>query len=320
MTGIEPSVEKANEARPSRATLKTGRKSPDTAHMTEGWQPMQFETSATWPPAGIGIASRRACPGKGRLEPAEHHRIIIHTSPSTRSFCLDTGSSFLRTEGHIDFIPSNHGGGFDASAPYECLEVSLAPGLLDRVAVQTGSLARFEARHMLRDERIYHLARALESNRAAYAAGDVLYADSIGIALAARLLGLQGTQPAASRLSSAQMKRLLDYIEAHLDRPLTTETLSRVAGASNSHLRSWFKVATGTTLHRYVLRRRVERARLLLVEGHMSTSEVAFAVGFAHQSHLARWMRRELGVPPSHIRRAGRPSENTAAQDRLLVD
>jgi AraC family transcriptional regulator len=99
-------------------------------------------------------------------------------------------------------------------------------------------------------------------------------------------------------LSVEQLRRLFDIVEAHIDQPLTIEVLSREAGASSSHLRHWFKQATGTTVNRYVIRRRIERARLLLLQDRMSVAEVGLAVGFAHQSHMARWMRRELGYTP----------------------
>jgi AraC family transcriptional regulator len=60
----------------------------------------------------------------------------------------------------------------------------------------------------------------------------------------------------------------------------------------------------GQSVHAYVMERRVERARALLLEHRMSISEVALETGFAHQSHLARWMRRLLGVSPSDVLKA----------------
>ena len=60
----------------------------------------------------------------------------------------------------------------------------------------------------------------------------------------------------------------------------------------------------GQSVHAYVMERRVQRARALLLEKKLPISEVALEAGFAHQSHLARWMRRLLGVTPSEILRA----------------
>lgn|GEM_PF-5293356 len=92
-------------------------------------------------------------------------------------------------------------------------------------------------------------------------------------------------------------------VEDNLDQPLTIGSLAREGGASSSHLRHWFKVATGETLHRYVMRRRVERARSLLMQGRMRLSEVALASGFSDPSHMARWMRRELDMTPRELLR-----------------
>jgi AraC family transcriptional regulator len=55
-------------------------------------------------------------------------------------------------------------------------------------------------------------------------------------------------------------------------------------------------------VHQYVLRRRVERAKLLLQDRSLSIAQVAFAAGFAHQSHLARHMRKILGCTPAVVR------------------
>jgi len=266
---------------------------------------MQSDFPVAWPPAGVSIVSG----GSGSsLGPANYHRILVHLSPATHTFCRESGRDFWRYEGDIDLIPRDKPGGFDALSPYESLEIRLAPGVIDRVAAELGhptNAERFDVRHKLRDERIYHLARALEQERLANLPTGQLYLDSIGVALAARVLGLTEAEPfEKNRLSNTQLKRVIDYIDAHLECSLTIDILSREAGASSSHLRTWFKVATGLTLHRYVLRRRVERARNLLLQGGMSTTEIALAVGFSHQSHLARWMRREMGVTPKTVRRS----------------
>jgi AraC family transcriptional regulator len=52
---------------------------------------------------------------------------------------------------------------------------------------------------------------------------------------------------------------------------------------------------TGTTVHRYLMRRRVARARELLQGSTLPLAEAALAAGFAHQSHTARRLKRELG-------------------------
>jgi AraC family transcriptional regulator len=141
----------------------------------------------------------------------------------------------------------------------------------------------------LRDERIEQLVRALESNLYSSIPAGPVFAHRIGIALAARLLNSKDVATVLiSRLSETQLKRVLDYIDAQIEGPITIDALCRVAGTSNSHLRTWFKAFAGVTLHRYLLYRRVEHARALLQGTELSLSEVAHRSGFAHQSHLIR--------------------------------
>lgn len=256
------------------------------------------------PAAAVTISALQVEAGGFRLRRADRHRVFIHASAATRSYCGQVGRYFVRRAGDIDLVPAGEEGGFEAETGFDTVELSLSSALLDRISAEVGSSRRLETRHLLRDARIEHLARALESDFRAGSPGGSLFADSIGAALAVRLLGLETSEPdRPGRLSEAQLQRVLDFIEAGIETPLSLETLSRVAGVSNSHLRTWFKAATGLTVHRYVLSRRVERARRLLLESDFSISEVAHRTGFAHQSHLAHWMRRQTGETPRGLKR-----------------
>ena len=97
------------------------------------------------------------------------------------------------------------------------------------------------------------------------------------------------------------MRRVTDYIEANLDGDLSLHLLAQIAGFGLSHFKTLFRHTAGLPLHQYVIRRRVERARLLLTQGDLPISQVAFRAGFAHQSHMARHVRRLLGVVPSDL-------------------
>ena len=79
--------------------------------------------------------------------------------------------------------------------------------------------------------------------------------------------------------------------------------MAGVANLSRYHFSRQFKCATGLSPHQYVIGRRVERARELLQKTDLAVGDVASAVGFSHQSHLARYVRRRFGVAPSALRR-----------------
>jgi len=95
---------------------------------------------------------------------------------------------------------------------------------------------------------------------------------------------------------------VIEYIDAHLDQDLTLVELAAVAEFSPSHFKTLFKQATGMPVHRFVLERRVERARLRLLEGRKTNTEIALEAGFAHPSHMARSLRRLLGLTPAQLR------------------
>ena len=79
--------------------------------------------------------------------------------------------------------------------------------------------------------------------------------------------------------------------------------VAAVARVSTSHLNTLFRHSMGVAVHQYVIQRRVELAKTLLLQKEKSITEIALEAGFAHQSHLARHMRRMLGLPPRALKR-----------------
>ena len=64
-----------------------------------------------------------------------------------------------------------------------------------------------------------------------------------------------------------------------------------------------FRAAVGQTPHQYVLARRIEHARRLLVGTTLPIAEISLASGFSSQSHLSNWFRRIVGVTPAAYRK-----------------
>jgi AraC family transcriptional regulator len=135
-----------------------------------------------------------------------------------------------------------------------------------------------------------------------------LFRESLGTALAARLLQRHNRRSLPMRdpqggLSAWKLKLVISHIEDNLETDLSLAEIAQVASVSVSHLKTLFRRSTGTPVHQYILRRRVERAKLLLQDQNLSIAQIAFATGFAHQSHLARHMRKILGVTPAAARK-----------------
>ncbi len=105
-------------------------------------------------------------------------------------------------------------------------------------------------------------------------------------------------------LSPAAMRRVRDYIDAHLSDSIELVELSEIAGLSVFHFARQFKHSEGVTPHSYLVARRVERAKELLAGANLSLSEIAFAAGFSDQSHLTRLFRQIVRMTPGQFRRS----------------
>lgn len=258
---------------------------------------------------GLRVDMRQTPGGVVGYEALPDHRIKLHAGAPVAGACQF--HRFLYTRGDLDIVPAGVTDVWHEEAPSTSIVVRMAPTLLQRTAQEMGlpaERARLDERHQFRDAQIEHIAWALDAERRAGFPNGTLYTDSLGTALAVRLVAGQriGTAPAsAPGLTRPQLRRVTEFIEANLDGDLSLSVLADVAGLSASHLKTQFKRSTGLPVHEYVIHRRVDRARGLLVRSEMPASLVALESGFSHQSHMARCMRRVLGLTPGEVRRAG---------------
>jgi transcriptional regulator GlxA family with amidase domain len=98
------------------------------------------------------------------------------------------------------------------------------------------------------------------------------------------------------------LRRVREFIEAHLEQNISIQALATIAGLSMYHFARAFKQSEGMTPHDYLVQCRVRRAQDLLAGTDLPLSEIALASGFADQSHCARRFREHVGVTPSSYR------------------
>ncbi|WP_447042669.1 helix-turn-helix domain-containing protein [Vreelandella sp. H-I2] len=103
-------------------------------------------------------------------------------------------------------------------------------------------------------------------------------------------------------LPTWQLKRVVEFIEHHLNQPLTLTGMAGVTGLSDYHFSRMFKQTTGYPPHRYVLHRRLIRAQYLLTETLLNMTEIALRCGFGSSSHFSNRFRAETGVSPTEYR------------------
>lgn len=112
---------------------------------------------------------------------------------------------------------------------------------------------------------------------------------------------LGGFQPGG--LARWQARRTLAYIEENLGSKLTIRELAALVSFSKSHFSRAFKRSLSLPPMAYIAKRRVERAKLMMLATGEQLTEIALACGFADQSHLNRSFRRMVGMSPGLWRR-----------------
>ena len=107
-------------------------------------------------------------------------------------------------------------------------------------------------------------------------------------------------------LSPVVKRRVFDFVEAHLDQPLTIEDLAEVADLSAYHFARMFRKTVGEAPHKFVLRQRIERAMEMLRDDRASVAEIALATGFSSQAHLTTRFSHFTGLTPAKYRNIAR--------------
>ncbi len=239
-----------------------------------------------------------------------NHHVSMDVGGPVRASCRVAGRTHRRLQqpGDIDIVPLGYTARWEDAGPTSMLSIHISPALVRTAAEGMGVDAdriALAPQMQLTDAHAQHVCWAILAELKDGDPNFRLYADSLGLALAAYLLRRYAPivpEKVPRKLSRSQSNRLLEYLSANLDQNLSLAELAAVAGMSASHLKALFKESVGVPVHRYVIERRVEAAANLLLTGK-PPSEVAARIGFADQSHMTRTMRRVLGVTPGEISR-----------------
>ncbi|NUP36522.1 MAG: AraC family transcriptional regulator [Streptomyces sp.] len=140
--------------------------------------------------------------------------------------------------------------------------------------------------------------------------GDELEAESRLALIGERLRGHLRPRPAAApppRTDLGVAHSLRELLDERLSHGVTLDDAAKLVHAHPTHLVRAFSAAFGIAPHQYLMARRVDHARRLLLDGRPA-AEVATAVGFYDQSHLTRHFKRFVGVTPGRYARKARPT------------
>ena len=113
---------------------------------------------------------------------------------------------------------------------------------------------------------------------------------------------LTKAEPNRDRAEPVKIWKARNFIEEHSDEELSLSRVARAVEINANYLSEKFKEVTGENFVDYIARRRFEKARGLLQDRNLRTSEIAFEVGFQSLSQFNRVFRKLSGKSPTEYR------------------
>lgn len=161
------------------------------------------------------------------------------------------------------------------------------------------------------DRRVAWWMDEIESHCTAGEPNGALYTEVVGLALltylSSSLLDRENGSRSAQTMSHQAMRRVRDYIEAHIIERLSICDLAAMCGYSPAHFARIFRQSFGMPVHHFVLRSRIDLARRKLASDSGSLAQIASECGFSSQSHFSTTFRQHVGVPPGDFRNEKHP-------------
>ncbi len=178
--------------------------------------------------------------------------------------------------------------------------------ILEKVDEGFDPAALVVPRMMFCDSNLLRIAELMDSECQPGRPPDVLYGDSLSVALLvglSRLGRVSAAKIPRGGLVPWQLKRALEYLESHLCEQVSVKSLADLAQLSRSHFSRAFKASAGMTPQRWLRNAKVRRVQQLIVETGWPLAQIAVETGFADQAHLARVFRQVTGENPGAWRR-----------------
>lgn len=206
------------------------------------------------------------------------------------------------------------------------LNITLSPSLLSQMAER---LTRHKASRF-GDFRLFYgantasfydthteqIALRLQREAKSGAPNGSLYAETLAAALCVDLLNRSAAQtgggrhaPAKASLSRWEAGRAIAYIQDNLETTLSLKAIAQELGMSTYHFAHLFTRVFGVPPHQYVIKTRIERAKVLILQKSHSFGDIALRVGFADQSHFSRHFKRLVGMTPRAFARHHCPTQ-----------
>lgn len=240
-----------------------------------------------------------------------HHLVLVTLQGGARQLevATDCGHRYrgLDSAGGVSFVPANCERRVQMrDAELDWASIALRPELFTGLGESDESLpAQIAPFSNANDTFVAALVGELVRLHDAHGRLDRTYCETMSHALVSYLAsryGHRATELRTWKLSRWRVRRIVEYVDAHLGCEIAIADLARLVGVSPGHLHRAFRATLGMTPLAYIHQKRIERAASILASEDASIAEVAVRVGYLSAGHFSRTFRRLTGIHPSKFR------------------
>ncbi len=264
---------------------------------------------ACWLEPGLGVASWRNCYDQTRYHKPGHHTLSVYLQGGEQTERLDGPGGHGGT-GKVCIMPDHHRSEWLVREEFRFFHLYFTPAHLTRIAEE---VCDKEGRHLQLVDKTF-----IDDPQAAGLVQRQLMqlewqhgVDRLALSHGAWMLILHayrhhteeapGLPPLRGGLAPVVIKRVQEYLQAHLADSVTLAELAQQAGLSEYHFARMFGQSLGCPPHRYLLGLRLKRAKQLLA-GPEPLASIASQCGFSSQAHFGNRFREAFGLTPGQWR------------------
>lgn len=260
-------------------------------------------------PGGCVHATLAEPPGRLSVDASQASVLMCNMSPVQGLKQTREGRSFVSDmlRGDLTLMPHGVPSQWSWNSVCDRLDMMVHPDVFG-----DGSKLEVVDRYLFRDSELEGICRDLHQKLSFDGLPERLYVETQLMKAARCLLLRHSTASQAARilprggLARSQARRVLDYIESNLSQGLTLKELAEISELSLHHFARMFKRTMGVPPHRYILERRLERAKEMLRTSRASLADISLSVGFDSQSHFTTAFGRMVGATPTEFQTSSR--------------
>ncbi|NOT46839.1 MAG: helix-turn-helix transcriptional regulator [Acidobacteria bacterium] len=268
-------------------------------------EPFLCKQFGEWP--GVHVHWARVMPGRMIEHKNAYHEVNVAINGSLVTEKVSASGKRVVTRGssgNLCVTPAGQSIAAHWDEPIENMGFSFDPQFISKIAAENNFSPNFEFIEVYKkeDALIQNIGLTLLAESRSETPSGKVFTDSLIQTLTLHLLTNYSTTKVANMvnggLSGYKVRRVKEFIAENLEDDLNLSEIAAVAELSQYHFARAFRKTIGLTPQQYVMRQRIEKAKLLLSNADLPLVEVSLRTGFKNQSHFTTLFRKFTKFTP----------------------